>query len=67
MKHGQSIAENGQLFSKGQERAVNDALGMTWWNRLSDTDRKKWMQAAGNTGRAVNAWKAFQSASELSS
>jgi hypothetical protein len=34
--------------------------GMAWWNNLSDRERKRWMQRAGNTGRAADAWEAFK-------
>jgi hypothetical protein len=41
----------------------DDALGMKWWNALDDRERKRWMQIAGNTGRAKDAWEAFKRAS----
>jgi hypothetical protein len=43
-------------------KATDDALGMKWWNALNDRERKRWMQIAGNTGRAVDAWEAFKRA-----
>jgi hypothetical protein len=52
------------LYFLSVDRAMrantNDELGIVWWNRLSDSERQKWMAAAGNTGRAVDAWRAFQ-------
>lgn len=34
--------------------------GMAWWNALDDEGRKYWMCMAGDTGRAIDAWRAFQ-------
>ena len=34
--------------------------GMAWWNDLTDEDRRFWMEVAGNTGVAVDAWEAFK-------
>jgi hypothetical protein len=39
---------------------TDDALGMAWWNALTERERAKWSQAAGNTGRAKDAWEAFK-------
>lgn len=36
--------------------------GMAWWNGLDETERAKWMKAAGNTGVAADAWLAFKAA-----
>jgi hypothetical protein len=38
----------------------DDREGMQWWNDLRDEDRQHWMRQAGNTGRAVDAWRAFK-------
>jgi hypothetical protein len=38
----------------------DDEAGMAWWNGLSERERAKWSALAGNTGRAVDAWKAFK-------
>lgn len=35
-------------------------LGMTWWNRLTERERAEWMERAGNTGVAADAWEAFK-------
>jgi hypothetical protein len=32
----------------------------TWWNALTDAERKEWMQRAGNTGVAADAWAAYK-------
>jgi len=37
----------------------SDEDGMTWWNGLSEAERARWMERAGNTGRAVDAWRAY--------
>jgi hypothetical protein len=44
-----------------QERERDDAEGgMIWWNSLDEKQREHWMEVAGNTGRAVDAWLAFR-------
>ncbi|RWM21732.1 MAG: hypothetical protein EOR73_09980 [Mesorhizobium sp.] len=35
---------------------------MAWWNALDEDGRRHWMQQAGNTGRAADAWKAYKRA-----
>jgi hypothetical protein len=35
-------------------------LGMTWWNALTSAERIYWMDVAGNTGVAADAWAAFK-------
>jgi hypothetical protein len=42
--------------------ATDDLMGVAWWNRLSDRERKHWMHEAGDTGRAVDAWRTFKRA-----
>jgi hypothetical protein len=42
-------------------RADNEA-GMAWWNGLTEQERGKWAEIAGNTGRAKDAWEAFKRA-----
>ena len=39
---------------------ADGARGMEWWNGLAEQDRGRWMQAAGNTGVAADAWAAFK-------
>jgi hypothetical protein len=39
---------------------ADDLIGMAWWNNLSKKDRRHWMRLAGDTGRAVDAWRAFK-------
>src|SRR5712672_819174 len=38
----------------------DDELGMAWWNALSERQRAKWSEIAGNTGRVKDAWEAFK-------
>lgn len=38
---------------------ADDQLGMNWWNALSERERQEWLRKAGNTGRAKDAWDAF--------
>lgn len=43
-----------------------DALtGMVWWNALTLGERVYWMDAAGNTGVAADAWEAFKRARSI--
>lgn len=42
--------------------SADDVAGMRWWNALSDALRGFWMRQAGDTGRAVDAWRAYQRA-----
>ena len=35
-------------------------LGMAWWNGLDEDERAEWMERAGNTGVAADAWKAYK-------
>lgn len=34
--------------------------GLRWWNALTEQERKYWMERAGNTGVAADAWEAFK-------
>jgi hypothetical protein len=44
-----------------EERERDEAAaGMIWWNALNDKERKHWMERAGNTGCAFDAWRAFK-------
>jgi hypothetical protein len=38
----------------------DERAGMAWWNSLSDDARLYWLRRAGDTGRAADAWAAFQ-------
>jgi hypothetical protein len=44
----------------------DDEAGIAWWNALTERERAKWSAAAGNTGRAIDAWEAFKRASMTS-
>jgi hypothetical protein len=46
-----------------RQKQSDAALGMAWWNALTARQRKRWMQLAGDTGRASDAWDAFKSQS----
>jgi hypothetical protein len=37
-------------------------LGLSWWNNLTEVERIAWMERAGNTGVAADAWAAFKAA-----
>lgn len=38
----------------------DEAMGIAWWNSLDAQERMRWMEAAGNTGVAADAWAAFK-------
>lgn len=33
---------------------------LAWWSTLSQRDQARWARAAGDTGKVVDAWRAFQ-------
>lgn len=39
---------------------TDEALGMKWWNALTEAQRAHWMARAGNTGVVADAWSAFR-------
>ena len=39
---------------------TDEAMGIAWWNGLTEQERARWMRAAGNTGVAADAWAAFK-------
>lgn len=44
-----------------QPKAATDThIGMTWWNRLTERERREWMRRAGDTGIPADAWEAFK-------
>jgi hypothetical protein len=47
-----------------QPMTRDDELGMAWWNSLTKEERAKWSDVAGNTGRPVDAWRAFKRGSK---
>ena len=38
---------------------ADEAMGMAWWNNLSEADRARWASKAG-TGVVADAWAAFK-------
>lgn len=53
---------DGQIANMSNEQrtpTADEALGMAWWNSLSDENRAKWAIKAG-TGVAADAWAAFK-------
>jgi hypothetical protein len=42
--------------------APDDAMGIAWWNHLTERERLDWLQAA-DSARPVDAWRAFQARS----
>jgi hypothetical protein len=63
---GDHLIDSGRYeFTPEEERERDEsAAGMIWWNALDDKERKSWMERAGNTGCAFDAWKAFRNAQE---
>jgi hypothetical protein len=53
------------LSTSANQPQSDDELGIIWWNSLSKQERAKWSAAAGNTGRAKDAWEAFKRARVL--
>lgn len=45
-----------------REPTADERAGMTWWNTLSEAERRRWMREAGDTGIAADAWAAYQRA-----
>jgi hypothetical protein len=41
-------------------QSSDDTMGMAWWNHITDAERAKWMDRAGSTGSAKDAWEAFK-------
>lgn len=44
------------------EPSADERAGMSWWNELTEADRRRWMREAGDTGIAADAWAAYQRA-----
>lgn len=45
-----------------REPTADERAGIAWWNALDEADRLQWMQQAGDTGRAADAWAAYKRA-----
>ncbi|SAL86353.1 hypothetical protein AWB68_07998 [Caballeronia choica] len=43
-----------------REPTEDESTGLQWWNRLQEHARRYWMERAGNTGRALDAWEAYK-------
>jgi hypothetical protein len=39
---------------------TDETMGMAWWNGLTEPERAQWMQVAGDTDVAADAWAAFK-------
>lgn len=44
----------------GRARTGDENAGMTWWNALTEADRRHWMAEAGNTGVVADAWHRYK-------
>jgi hypothetical protein len=50
-----------RLLARIGMRPETDAkIGMAWWNRLTEEERREWMHRAGDTGVAADAWAVFK-------
>lgn len=49
-------------LEKLAEPTEDEREGMAWWNELDEATRRYWMEKAGNTGRASDAWEAAKRA-----
>lgn len=45
------------------ERDDDARMGIAWWNSLTPTRRREWLEAA-HSGRPVDAWRAFQAGAQ---
>ena len=50
----------GQDMTDERKPTTDEAMGIAWWNGLTEQERARWMQAAGNTGVAADAWAALK-------
>lgn len=48
------------MSSGGSGRTADEAAGMTWWNALTEDERRYWMATAGDTGVVADAWAAYK-------
>ncbi|MGG2576106.1 hypothetical protein ACQYZY_28765 [Pseudomonas aeruginosa] len=44
----------------GSKPTADEAAGMTWWNALTEDERRYWMATAGDTGVVADAWAAYK-------
>lgn len=51
------------MSSGGSGRTADEAAGMTWWNALTEDERRYWMATAGDTGVVADAWAAYKRSS----
>lgn len=47
------------VVAKQDEADQADHVGMTWWNRLTERERRHWLDVAGSA-RPSDAFRAFQ-------
>jgi len=46
-------------MSTDREPTPDERRGMEWWNNATEAERRHWMQRAGNTGVAADAYRAW--------
>ena len=49
----------GQRMPVGEHRTTNEALGMAWWNGLTEAERRFWVGRAG-TAVPASAWEHYK-------
>lgn len=55
---GSATGSEGRLDRAPTEE--DESTGLQWWNRLQEQPRCYWMERAGNTGNALDAWEAYK-------
>ena len=49
-----------KMASSERAPTADEAMGMAWWNSMSEGDRSVWAAKAGNTGIVADAWETFK-------
>lgn len=53
------MAEQNESCKK-EAPTADEAMGIVWWNRLTEEQRNDWMARAGSTGVVADAWATFK-------
>lgn len=49
----------GGVYPLVPDPETNPEKGIEWWNGMEEANRREWMRAAGDTGRVVDAYRAY--------
>ena len=49
----------GAVYPLVPDPEANPEQGIEWWNAMEEASRREWMRAAGDTGRVVDAYRAY--------